>query len=302
MTKLKSPFASFKSSGTVGNTITTQTRYGKTFARTKPIPTDPKSLAQAYQRWNYQDYANLWHTLSTAQKQQYESNARPYHMTGFAYWMRLSLKALTNLAAHWRMDERTGLSVIDFSRNGNTGTITGATHVPGLIDYCLSFSGVANYVNCGNKTSLRISTLITIELLLNPTSLANKQFIDKFTSDWVNYFNGWRIDTLNTGKIRAYWSDTTIPYDQITSLSDYTPGAWNHIAFTLDGTDAKLYLNGNLDISQPQVKQMVAETISPLYLGGSSTFISGLLDDARIYNRALSPEEIKIHSERKYPL
>ncbi|MBA7568524.1 hypothetical protein ES708_10253 [subsurface metagenome] len=58
----------------------------------KPIPTDVKSLAQLSWRHMYQKAVVLWHALSGAEQQEWESSARRKHMTGFAWFMSQALK------------------------------------------------------------------------------------------------------------------------------------------------------------------------------------------------------------------
>ncbi|GAI35284.1 unnamed protein product, partial [marine sediment metagenome] len=53
---------------------------------------DAKSAGQLSWRHMYQKCADLWHTLSAAEKQEWESLARPKHMTGFAYWQSQCLR------------------------------------------------------------------------------------------------------------------------------------------------------------------------------------------------------------------
>lgn len=72
---------------------------------------------------------------------------------------------------------------------------------------------------------------------------------------------------------------------------------WTHIAGVWDGQSIRIYLNGELKQSTPAVGSLQANT-SPLYIGcdygtPGGTGISGKVDDVRIYNRALSANEIK---------
>ena len=92
MTKTKASLLGFEASGTIADAITFQKRKGTKFARQKPIPTDPKSLAQMSWRHMYQKAVALWHALSKTEKQEWESLARSRHMTGFAWFMSQCLK------------------------------------------------------------------------------------------------------------------------------------------------------------------------------------------------------------------
>src|SRR5262249_8483048 len=71
--------------------------------------------------------------------------------------------------------------------------------------------------------------------------------------------------------------------------------AWSHLAATYDGATLSLYLNGNLVSSQAMSGSLTTST-GALRIGGNSVFgdyFQGLIDDVRIYNRALSLNEIR---------
>jgi hypothetical protein len=68
---------------------------------------------------------------------------------------------------------------------------------------------------------------------------------------------------------------------------------WTHVAATYDGATLRLYINGAQVSSQPHSGAIVTST-GALRIGGDSAgeYFQGLLDEIRIYNRALSPSEI----------
>ncbi|GAI54372.1 unnamed protein product, partial [marine sediment metagenome] len=67
-------------------------RGSQTIAEKMPIPEDAKSELQLQWRHMYQKAVALWHALSPEEKQEWESNARSRHMTGFAWFMSQCLK------------------------------------------------------------------------------------------------------------------------------------------------------------------------------------------------------------------
>ncbi|GAH96002.1 unnamed protein product, partial [marine sediment metagenome] len=92
MANLKNPLLSFDARGTLSKAISFTKRRGQNIAEKKPEVPDQKSPAQLVWRHMYSKCAALWHTLSTAEKQDWESLARPKHMTGFAYWQSQCLR------------------------------------------------------------------------------------------------------------------------------------------------------------------------------------------------------------------
>jgi hypothetical protein len=73
-------------------------------------------------------------------------------------------------------------------------------------------------------------------------------------------------------------------------------GAWTHVATTYDGATQRFYVNGVQVASRAQTGAMPAGA-GALRIGGNSAwaseFFQGLIDDVRIYNRALPASEIQ---------
>jgi hypothetical protein len=75
-------------------------------------------------------------------------------------------------------------------------------------------------------------------------------------------------------------------------------GTWYHLAVVRSENTFILYKNG-ISLSQGTSSSSVG-TGSSVYMGtetAEGAYLNGLLDEARIYNRALSAEEIKRHYE-----
>jgi hypothetical protein len=69
---------------------------------------------------------------------------------------------------------------------------------------------------------------------------------------------------------------------------------WTHLTYVYDGTIAKGYVNGQLDKSDSIGSFTIRTSTRPLWVGRLQTSYNfeGLIDEARIYNRALTAEEI----------
>lgn len=147
MAKTNTPFFSFGSRGSVGESLTTQKRGRDTVIRQLPLPTDPHSLAQTYQRWLYQDYAYLWTLQSLSTRRQYASDGVRFHLTGFQYWMKYQLTTRLNILAHWKLDNVIAGITPDSSPYANNGTVIGASPVAGIIGPALYFDGINDEVN-----------------------------------------------------------------------------------------------------------------------------------------------------------
>lgn len=68
---------------------------------------------------------------------------------------------------------------------------------------------------------------------------------------------------------------------------------WQHLTGTFDGNRIKVYVNGIIRQSRDWAFPMNSNT-NPFYIGGAIWGnMFGLIDDVRIYNRALTPEEVQ---------
>ncbi len=92
MAKLKNPLLSLSAQGRFGKIISFVRRRGENIAEKKPVVPDAKTLVQLSWRHMFQKVVALWHALSAAEKLEWESLARPHHMTGYAYFLSQCLK------------------------------------------------------------------------------------------------------------------------------------------------------------------------------------------------------------------
>ena len=74
-----------------------------------------------------------------------------------------------------------------------------------------------------------------------------------------------------------------------------TTGAWAHLATTYDGATQRLYVNG-VEVASFAQSGPLKASASALRIGGNNVwgeFFDGLIDEVRVYNRALSAAEIQ---------
>jgi hypothetical protein len=202
-----------------------------------------------------------------------------------------------SLIGWWRLDESSGLTARDSSGNGNDGTLTlmnpAQDWVTGKISGGLDFDGSNDYVDCDNDSSLDITDEITLATWINMASRpTNNHWPDVLWKEdaYALYLTG-ESDTetvlsayfvLNTGTIDT-WKDANI----LLPLS-----TWVHMAVTFDGTDAKGYVNGVYDFTKNKAGT-IDTTTHPFTIGRSDDqYFEGIVDDTRIYSRALEPSEI----------
>jgi hypothetical protein len=197
--------------------------------------------------------------------------------------------------ASYGFNETSGTTATDKSGRGNTGTISGATRVTGGKHAgALSFNGTNNYVRVADSASLDLTNGMTLEAWVQPT-----------TSD-----KAWRTVVLKehtTGLAYSLYSndDTARPgtseraagagRDTSTAGTAALPAnKWSHVAATFDGGTLRIYVNGAL-VGSKALGGSLAVGSGPLKIGGNAVWgewFKGLIDDVRVYNRALSTADI----------
>ena len=92
MAKLKNPFNSFGAHGSIGRVLSVRRRLKEHIAQSFPDHPDANTTPQQAQRLMFQMCRDLWHTLSQSEKAAWESLARPFHMTGYSYYLSQCLR------------------------------------------------------------------------------------------------------------------------------------------------------------------------------------------------------------------
>jgi hypothetical protein len=203
--------------------------------------------------------------------------------------------AQTNLVGRWKFDEESGTIAADSSGNGNDGTLVGDPQwVVGQINGALEFDGNGDYVNCGSAPILQVQNQITLACWFKVTA---------FTRNWATIIS-MGDDSYRIGRGESNYSmhfgfngAVSSPYSWFDGRKRVNDEQWHHIAGVYDGTEARIYIDGELDASQPATGQINISSY-PLYIGenaqATGRFWNGLVDDVRIYNRALSEKEIQV--------
>jgi hypothetical protein len=214
--------------------------------------------------------------------------------------------ALSNgLVGYWKMDETSWTvdcsttSVLDSSGNGNNGkscpTSTGpAGGAAGKFGNGGSFDGSDDRVVVPRTTALEPTTQVTLSAWVNASAFASPGRIF-FKSD--NSGNAvYSLDT-NSTTVRFVIRNSSSTAVTVSSSTTLSTSTWYHLVGTYDGTTANLYINGRLDSSGSLAGPLSTYSASrDLGIGAVDTgsqFWNGKIDEARIYNRALSSDEVR---------
>ena len=179
----------------------------------------------------------------------------------------------------------------------NHGTLSGgASFTNGMVGQAFSFDGVNGTVVVPDSASLRLTNQITIEAWINPlTTNGDQGIVSKIGGVGGN--NGYQL-LLQNNVLAGLFNSPGQPWPSwlIQSPLPLTLGTWNHVAWTYDQSDMKLYFNGQLVGSNHIGAQPITVSSSNLRISGDENnhvYFNGLIDEPSIYNTALSAAQIQ---------
>ena len=207
------------------------------------------------------------------------------------------------LVGYWNFDEGEGTTAND-SGGTNHGTINGATWTTGQVGGALEFDGVDDYVNIPDSGDFDFGAGdFSMSLWMQtdgPSNIHGEQYILDFRQN----DNDPHIE-LYTTTAQGRWGylgTHSEPIEQQHVRVDYwdsniNDGRWHHISITLvNGTAGgyKLYLDG-VEVGQATFSGTLSDW-DTIKIGGDDVhqpdFFHGLIDEVRVYSRALSAEQI----------
>ena len=199
----------------------------------------------------------------------------------------------TGLVAAYGFEEGSGTTTVDASGLGNTGTITAGTWTTaGRFGNALSFNGTSSLVTIADVAALRLSTTMTLEAWVRPTSSTSwRCAMLKESSGGLAYGLYSSDASSRPGGYVFVGSEV-----DATAPSAIALNAWTHLAATYDGATLRLFVNGT-QVTSRALTGSIASSTQPLRIGGNQVwgeYFAGLIDEVRVYNRALSAAEIQI--------
>jgi hypothetical protein len=211
--------------------------------------------------------------------------------TGTAYIDDLSVKQSSN-------------TLTDSSGNSNTGTIYGASRTATdggqwsnrsdavfSTGSSLQFDGTDDYVDASNGASLNITNAITIEAWVYPKTLTGIGAIATKSSAGSGGYNGFMFERSGGTIVIAAGNGT----GNNSANKSITANVWNHVVCVVTGTQLIVYVNGVAG-TPVAFTGMTADSTHNLIIGRfsytSADFFNGTIDEVRVYNRALSSDEI----------
>jgi hypothetical protein len=223
-----------------------------------------------------------------------------------SYFMSLDvvkiIKYTDGSAGWWKFDG----NALDSSGNNRDATLFNApTYVAGKVGQSLYLNGTNQYAQMG-AASLYVSAIdtactMTAWVMVNRTAAGT--IMTAFRQSGYSVGMGIGVARAassgvseNTGYLQGHFRDNANLFNRIEYAVSAVDGAFHHVAFSVSGTNGSLYVDGVLRATTTAIN--VSNTISSsansaeIGAAGGATFFQGAVDEARIYNLALSSNDV----------
>jgi N-acetylneuraminic acid mutarotase len=203
------------------------------------------------------------------------------------------------LLAQWKLDETEGDVAYD-SAGGNFGTLSGNPiwqPDSGQVAGALQFDGLDDYISTDKVLNPKFAEFSVFAWIKGGSPgqviISQKNSFGGVGATWlgIDPVNGCLMTELVSPPIGRFIAE---PLESNFIITD---DIWHHVGFVWDGSYRTLYVDGIEVAKDTNILTSLENSDGGLYIGvnksrNAGTFFSGLIDDVRIYNTALSAEEI----------
>ena len=182
----------------------------------------------------------------------------------------------------------------DYSGKGNHGAIIGATWVgKGRRGPALYFDGIDDYVDCGVHPSLNFgSGDFSVEVWIWGGSMSgNRGIVGKWSGS-----EGWALITATNGRPFFKVNDGTSQVAIVGNIVLFDIQRWVHVVAVYAGSEAKIKIFEDGSVKEKTITPLGNyDVTNDLWVGAVRNYypINGMLDEVRIFNRALTADEIR---------
>ncbi len=205
-------------------------------------------------------------------------------------------RAEEGLAAHWTFDEGDGQVARDLTGNGHDAQLDGPEWVWSPRGHALRFDGVDDIVTYADVDGMNlvgdISLMVWIKTPASDAPTTNRLI---FGDSGAGVQRNLNLRLSCYGQLMFEWADGK-RNAYLTADANLLDGAWRHVTVVCDSgaMHAVLYVDGEpvsrMRMPLPISKAPARGRMSGMWAGGC---LKGDLDDIRLYNRALSPDEVR---------
>jgi len=263
------------------------------------LPIDPINQSSSRLYYTYSTNGTNYEVTSVMESQKYQLGGSNDAISGdggtlasvYEKGSKLGLEPLdygdNSLVGYWSFEEGSSSIAYDYSGNNATGSWSGTAsgtngyYSPGKIgSWAGKFDGTSTYVNIGTVTA---NSNFTIVAWFNPNNLSG-----------YNYIIGGQVSNITFGTTAAHVMLRSAGQSIQNSLGNANLNQWNFIAVSyIKGISVNFFENGVGEANQADSINLNNYGLN--YIGkdySNSRMANGLIDDIRIYNRALTAAQI----------
>lgn len=201
--------------------------------------------------------------------------------------------AANDLVLHLSFDEGSGNVASDSSTFNNDCALNGNPQwTDGPFGTALELDG-ATWGEIADADSLDLTDALTIETWAKvPAGGEGTQSAVEKGAAWIE--GEYNLAVLYGGGTLLQMRDLPAPCGDGNVGTTIQDGEWHFLVGTWDGSTIRLYVDGNLDAEMDCAGTLLTNT-DPMFIGargGSQRFVTGALDEIKVYNYALSEAEI----------
>jgi|SaaInlV_200m_DNA_2_1039689.scaffolds.fasta_scaffold02977_5 hypothetical protein len=182
----------------------------------------------------------------------------------------------------------TGGGLIDLSGNENDGELVNGPIFDSSNLGSLEFDGIDDYIDCGNDSSIQLTTVGTIDMFFKPTSSfsGNTGTQKHLLSGGPSYF----YFSSSSSKLHYFLADGSTG---IGSNSGSWDSTWYNVVITCDSVTLKMFINGiQQDATTGTNSSNFFINNGSLRICIGSGYFPGKIANTQIYNRALNQAEV----------
>jgi hypothetical protein len=197
------------------------------------------------------------------------------------------------MVGYWKLDDASGTSAADSSGNGSIGTLTnGPTWTTGQIGGATNFDGTDDYIDLGNNNALNLVDNFSVSVWVNINNITQGNYRRIFGRSQIDDNNRpmYLEYDYTANRYRAIWRNAGTFASAVGKV--LTATQWQHFVVTFKDGVLNSYSDGSLTQSVSGQVQPPSSSSSSFIGTDSSSYFPGSLDEVRIYNRALSAEEV----------
>ena len=217
-------------------------------------------------------------------------DTNPYSYTADYMHVDVAFHSTNGLVGYWRLGESSGTAAAD-EVGGNTGSYVGSPTLGAAgaiadLTTAVTINGTSQYIDVPDSSSVRVGDVFTAEAWVKFATLSGVGIL--FGGGGGSIYFGHIGDTIFIGK------QGVAVMGQTGAL--LSTGVWHHLVWAKDGATSKVYLDG-VDVTPSYGNHTLTNSGTALQIGtaGGIDLIDGTLDEAALYNVAVSAGDVAAH-------